>query len=182
MGITKWLFTWQCKYWFQFKSFEPLTRFVWSLRIQHYICHTPTPACWDNRAVQGSAQEVALKVLRMLRNATLYIMKYSCICICLENFILFRLTIDFWPCQRSRSWPMFCRVGTLYLDSILVKSRRIYIHPFKSYKGNVQTDRQTDGTDIRIKCSLKSHLEIKSQLVRQEIGSLKFISLKLLKR
>ena len=39
-----------------------------------------------------------------------------------------------------------------------MKTRRISIHPFKSYKGNGQTDRQTDGTGIYIKCSYKSHL------------------------
>ena len=50
----------------------------------------------------------------------------------------------FWPCQRSRSWPIFCRVCTLDLDSVLVKTRRISIRPFKSksYKGNGQTDRR----------------------------------------
>ena len=43
--------------------------------------------------------------------------------------------------------------NTLDLGYLLVKTRRISIHPFKSYNGNRQTDRQTGGTDIRIKCS-----------------------------
>ena len=39
----------------------------------------------------GNAEEAALSTIRMLRNATLYVMKYTYISICLEDLLL-RLT------------------------------------------------------------------------------------------
>ena len=84
-------------------------------------------------------------------------MEYISICICLETKLLHLNEFDQFR-DHVIDAPSEVYIGTLDLNSILVKTRRIYIHPFKSYKENGQTDRRTDNTDIGIKCSLKSHL------------------------
>ena len=84
-------------------------------------------------------------------------MKYTCICICLE-IKLQRFTKFNHVRGHVNSWPIFCRVGTLDLDSIWVETRSIFILPFKIYKGKGRTDGQTDFTDIHMKCSSKSRL------------------------
>ena len=96
-------------------------------------------------AVKAYTVKRLMWVLRRLRNAMQYIMKFTCISICLEIKLL-RLA-------------KFEHVR----NHAVVKTRSISIHTFQSYTGNGQRDRQTDErtdnhTDIYIKCSLKSHL------------------------
>ena len=152
----------KCELLCQFKNFEASGRFFRMSSIQHYIRHTLTPSVTAWR-VKTCADETVLSTTHVTKcQAVFYKNTHVCIIQCLGIKLL---RLIFLPWQRSRGWPIFCHVGTLDLDSVFVKTRRISIHPLKSYNGNRQTDRRTDGPEIRIKCSLKSDLIRKKRTI-----------------